>query len=65
MNLLVVAEFAWDEKRGRKSSSNLRWKFAGTHMTNFGEGWRELRVAARDGVFGSGISTSRRTPAYI
>jgi hypothetical protein len=29
MNLLVVAEFAWDEKRGRKSSPNLRRKFAG------------------------------------
>jgi hypothetical protein len=51
----------------------LRWlkKFAEhslerkLYMTNFGEGWRELRVAARDGVFWSGISASRRTPTYI
>jgi hypothetical protein len=35
------------------------------YTTNFGEGWRELRAAARDGVFRSAISTSRRTPAYI
>jgi hypothetical protein len=34
-------------------------------MMNFGERWRELRAAARDGVFRSTISTSRRTPAYI
>jgi hypothetical protein len=50
-NLGVEAEFARDEKRGRKNSPNLRWKFTGTQVTNFGEGWRELRVAARDGVF--------------
>jgi hypothetical protein len=30
MNLGVKAEFARDEKRGRKSSPNLRRKFAGT-----------------------------------
>jgi len=40
--------------------------FAGNlAFANFGERWRELRVAARDGIFRSVISASRRTPAYI
>jgi hypothetical protein len=34
MNLGMKAEFAGDEKRGRKSSPNLRQKFAGTQAVD-------------------------------
>jgi hypothetical protein len=44
----------------------LTGEFAGNlAFANFGERWRELRVAARDGIFRSVISATRRTPAYI
>jgi hypothetical protein len=33
-NLVVEAEFTGDEKRGRKSSPNLRRKFAGTQAVD-------------------------------
>jgi hypothetical protein len=33
-NLRVVAEFAGDEKYGRKSSPNLGWKFTGTQAVD-------------------------------
>jgi hypothetical protein len=59
-NPMVVTEFAGTRRTDRKSSPERK-----LYTTNFGERWRELRVAARDGVFGSGISALRRTPAYI
>jgi hypothetical protein len=34
-------------------------------VANFGDRFRELGVAAHVGVFRSGTSASRRTPAYI
>jgi hypothetical protein len=34
-------------------------------VANFGERWRELRLAAHDGVFRSRISVTRQTLAYI
>ena len=38
-------------------------EFAGNlAFANFGEGWRELQVAARDDVFRSAISVTRGTP---
>jgi hypothetical protein len=45
---------------------NLVGEFAGTlTVANFCTRCRELRVVARDGIFRSRTSTSRRTPAYI
>jgi hypothetical protein len=35
------------------------------YTTNFGEGWRELRAAARDKGCTSETRASRATPAYI
>jgi hypothetical protein len=35
------------------------------YMQNFGEGWTELRAAARDKGCTSEIRASRATPAYI
>jgi hypothetical protein len=48
MNLLVVAEFAWDKKRGWKSSSNLRPKFAGTQAV-YDKLWRRMEGATSGG----------------
>jgi hypothetical protein len=63
--LAAVMVFAGDEKHGRKSSPNLRRKFAGMQVKNFGERWRELRAAARDKGYTSETRASRATPAYI
>jgi hypothetical protein len=35
------------------------------YTTNFGERWRELRVATRENGCTSEISVSRATPSYI
>jgi glycine cleavage system aminomethyltransferase T len=62
----VEAEFAGDEKHGRKKlAERSPKKFAGNEMQNFGDRSAGLRVAAREKGRTYGISTSRATPAYI
>jgi hypothetical protein len=61
-NLGVLTVSARDSEDGRKTSPKVRRK---SSRANFGVKFKGLGVAAQDGVFRSGTSASRRTPACI
>jgi hypothetical protein len=66
-----TSEWKQNSPEMRNVAGKARRTFVGSsperklHMTNFGEGWRELRVAVREKGCTSEISALRATPAYL